>query len=49
MKIGQRVNPVLDLDRIKSFAYRSGFILVPFGRTNGSDIVFLNNYGKLSI
>jgi len=36
-------NPALDLDRmIKSSAYNSEFIFVPFGRTNGSDSVFSN-------
>ena len=46
----QFYNPILDLDRIiKSSAYRSEFILVPFGRTNGSDIVFSKKYGKLLI
>ena len=42
--------PVLDLDRmIKSSAYNSEFIFVPFGRTNGSDSLFSNKYGKLFI
>ena len=42
--------PVLDLDRmIKSSAYNSEFTFVPFGRTNGSDSVFSNKYGKLFI
>ena len=46
----QFCNPVLDLDRItKSSAYYSEFIFVPFGRTNGSDSVFLNRYDKLFI
>ena len=46
----QFCNPVLDLDRmIKSSAYNSEFIFVPFGRTNGSDSVFSNKYGKLFI
>ena len=46
----QFCNPILDLDRIiKSSAYRSEFILVPFGRTNGSDIVSWNKYGILFI
>ena len=42
-------NSVLDLNRIiKSSACRSESILVPFERTNGSDIVF-SNHGKLLI
>ena len=46
----QFCNPVLDLDRmIESSAYNSEFIFVPFGRTNGSDSVFSNKYGKLFI
>jgi len=46
----QFCNPVLDLDRmIKSSAYNREFIFVPFGRTNGSDSVFSNKYGKLFI
>ena len=46
----QFCNPILDLDRIiKPSAYRSEFILVQFGRTNGSDIVSSNKYGILFI
>ena len=46
----QFCNPVLDLDRmIKSSAYNSEFIFVPFARTNGSESVFSNKYGKLFI
>ena len=41
---------VLNPDRIsKSSAYISEYILVPFGRTNGSsDSVFSNKYSQLS-
>ena len=43
----QFCNPILDLDRIiKSSAYNNEFNLVPSGRTNGSDSVFSNKYGK---
>ena len=39
----QFCNPVLDLKRIiKSSAYKSEFSSVPFGRTNGSGMVFSN-------
>ena len=42
----QVCNPVLDLDNItKSSAYKSEFNFVPFGKTNGSDKVFSNEYG----
>ena len=44
----QFCNPVFDLDRItKSSAYKSEFMFFPFGRTNGSDNVFSNKYGRL--
>ena len=44
----QFCNPVLDLNRIiKSSAYNSEFISVPFGRTNESDSLFSNKYSKL--
>ena len=39
-------NPVLDLVGYQISAYNS---VVPFGRTNGSDSVFSNKYGKLFI
>ena len=42
--------PVLDLDRIiKSSAYKSEVISIPFRRANGSNIVFSNKYCKLFI
>lgn len=43
-------NPNLDLDIInKSSAYDSEFTIVPLGKTNGSDSMFSNEYGRLFI
>ena len=43
-------NSVLDLDKIiKSSVYKSKFVFVPYHRTNGSDSVSWNKFGKLFI